>query len=292
MLPSMIRDTYKSYKLDTDAFTTWLCNQARARGYKTQSSSAITTSGTLPGSARLKGKARKKAQENQKASASVLQSKVPTRDLLLQADFVNNCKKPEVRVPYDIQRILYRAITFRKKCSAYFAAFESEAIQESTSKHHFFTQILETVQEKLRTKFESPPKNRTSKPNHDTSRSTMEDANFVNSFAALSTSDTEPDFEVTLETVEMMTEPISKSKEPFRVYELEQEVEDDLPFLVWCMFSDVQAIHEYIIGIWKEYKVGNISIETAALLTHISIDMVKQLEVELVKVCPVCLSFP
>ena len=107
MLPEDVFGRYRRYKEDTDIFATWLSTQARACGYqhpgqrrdKLQTPQMQSTKA----STRLKGKARKEANEaekkrEQRALQSKVKQRLPTSEILVQAEVIVNFKKPLIMV--------------------------------------------------------------------------------------------------------------------------------------------------------------------------------------------------
>lgn len=64
------------------------------------------------------------------------------------------------------------------------------------------------------------------------------------------------------------------------VYELDHDNNSEFEdaFALYCFFEDLHAIQERIHVTWKSFKDGRTSLETATVLTHAAIDMVRRLE--------------
>lgn len=169
MLPRVLSGSYRRYKEDTDVFTTWLSEAAKACGYKPvarpQNTTAAASSSSTPAAAtkngapkksvRLKGKERKLAKEavkQQNSNTAVAQADevaivkytVSTQDILDQATAVANWAKGKMYMPLKVQRVLYRAIQARQRCAAWFEKTDIRSDQ-SREGHQYFIDVLRKV---------------------------------------------------------------------------------------------------------------------------------------------------
>jgi len=152
------RDTYKQYKEDTLAFTTWLSQVAKSCGWKPLSKPQTSTATTdSPAAAekgpRLKGKERKLAREAAKSAPpkpdavpprATVKYEITTKELLDQVEIVAQAKKHKARCPEGVQKVLERAIDLRKRCAAWFRETDfRQKYAESNKGHQHFIDVLE-----------------------------------------------------------------------------------------------------------------------------------------------------
>ncbi|KAH9207683.1 hypothetical protein DL95DRAFT_415434 [Leptodontidium sp. 2 PMI_412] len=298
MLPEHILETYTRYKDDTDAFATWLSNTARVCGYRGDNlveEPANTKSAAFSG--RLKGKARKEAKKKvtEPASNTTTKHRLPTRELLIQAELVASHNKPPVTVPLSIQIVLQRAITARKRCSTWFknivSATKTSEFQDSNATHEYFITVLERTFELLEPRFE--PKKSTTRSDTQQSSSTPhtpqdQASELGNRFQGLEVDDISDheseNFGIKLPT-KTTADPgnRSKAKTP-NVFELELFVVDDMPFFVYCFFEDLHRTRKLILQIWEDFREGKLSALTASITTNIAMELVQKAEKEILNI--------
>lgn len=186
MTSEFFSSSYKQYKNDTSAFTTWLGRAAELCGYKqpakpkklsesapkpppsapTAPPAPKTASAPAP---RLKGKARaaaKKAQahvEPERTTQSdehvptVKEYAVTTQELLEQIDTVSKSKS-KVSMPSGIKKVLERAIDARRRCSDWYESAKHDAAILDNGGHRHFISLLQDAFTKLSTGPTAEPK--------------------------------------------------------------------------------------------------------------------------------------
>jgi succinate dehydrogenase/fumarate reductase flavoprotein subunit len=174
--------SYRQYKEDTNAFTTWLGRAAAACGYKSgnkkklsesgpaQASSAsgasrpASTASAAPVSAgRMKGKARKAAQKAEaeakraQAQAEELRAideafeKVKTATVIkyatsteeLLAQIETVHQSKKTRMPAAVSKVLERAIKARERCAAWYEKAKGD--DEDDGHRHFINLLREAL---------------------------------------------------------------------------------------------------------------------------------------------------
>jgi hypothetical protein len=269
MLPDKLSESYRQYKADTNSFVTWLSNTAVSQGYKFLSADTITTtlypdpavplgSGTI---GRLKGKARKEAKraDSSKAPLPPKTHNVSVKELLAQAEYIATFKKPLVQVPSGIQYVLKRAINARRKCAAW---FQGSIVERETSNatHQHFIWVLESVYGILEPHFvltKLSKKSTAPTPNIGTRASdTSTPAYIENRFGALELDDLDQTAVDLLLSETPNTAAKKASKPPVsaaaETYELGTTVDEELPFLIFCLFEDLHKIQCFIKQTWQE----------------------------------------
>ncbi|KAE8447851.1 hypothetical protein EG329_010080 [Mollisiaceae sp. DMI_Dod_QoI] len=288
MLPSEHMATYRRYKEDTKLPEKY----ARAPFPHSPTISTLAPSGRIKGKERKLAKAKAAAMATSSTS-STLVVKLPTAVLLAQAKHLSNTKPP-IEVPTHIQVALERAIRSRQRCSEWFAgnarAGTGQTSQAgdklSTAMHEFFTQCLKKIQDILRPLFQlaQPPKSTTAQ-NLGTSKSQIA---LDNRFEALEVEDVNDDDTVDVQKVSQRNKSAPKKlqAEKSDACELDQAIEDDLPFFVWCYFEDLHRLQDFLVETWKQHSHGKLHVSVAAIVTSIALELVQKSEEELVQLAP------
>jgi len=157
-IPGFLSSSYQQYKQDTNVFTTWLHQAARACGYKSATTPPAETATKSPAagvitapSQRLKGKARKLAKQSGASRPSepvkpvpkATKYKVTTQELLQQVEVVVKSTKKNVGLPGGIQSVLQRAISARQRCAIWYA--QSGGDVASNKGHQKFIETLQNA---------------------------------------------------------------------------------------------------------------------------------------------------
>ena len=297
MLPEILAGSYTRYKEDTNVFTTWLSQAAVACGYKPaqreQHKPKPAHQQTLAANPRLKGKARKEAkaaaaaagskkiQDDYEAPQPTVKYKVTTQELLNQAEAVAKSEKAGVKVPDSVVRIIQRAIDARKRCASWFQKTGIVSEEDSTKSHLHFVTTLERALSTLRPdipEIASPEKG----PDPTTAVPAEE---LKNRFSVLGLEETVDDEDLT--AAEAATELGGAKKRPGKdsiveIYELEDRVDIEHAFIIFCFFEDLHRIQSFIQEIWKEYKTNKCDLTVASVTTNLAFNLVRRAEDELI----------
>ncbi|KAF8853455.1 hypothetical protein BDZ45DRAFT_761769 [Acephala macrosclerotiorum] len=292
--PGSSMATYRRYKEETDFVLSWLSQQTSCRGYKIPEKYAPPKApATAPApSRRLKGKERKQANlaksESIKNAALAVAStnsamKLPPSILPDQASFLAHFEPPIV-VSSQLQRCLKGAIETRERFSNWFTVHDKTVEEkESTKRHKFFTKCLKDVQDVLRPFFQKPaPPKANSIPSRV--RTTLE-----NSFQSLEIANQEnDDYSEMEEFEETGPRPMNavKNSESKPRYGIDQPLEDDIPFSVWCYFEDLSRLLEFLKTTWEEQLRGELDFVTAAIVTEVAFDLARKAEEALIALAP------
>ncbi|KAL9075160.1 MAG: hypothetical protein Q9161_001846 [Pseudevernia consocians] len=277
MIPDFLTDTYKYYKSNTTEALTWLGTTEKARN------ETIAVFQQAPKQPRLKGKARKSAKETAPATAS-------EKYILALADIVPLARRivrydqHSLQVPPRIIRILRKAITARKQCSAWFLKQVDNDLVTNVSNegHAYFTAILEEVLSLLQPFCRRDPSS-TSATNdpgnlkYETHRDSWE-----NTFRSLEIED--PDIEADA-GVEESPQPSGKEDTPTNrpsvvpkiVYEVETDKED-VRFAVFCLFRDLDVLRQHLHNTWRKYACYETSLIEASAVTNTAVEFVRRIE--------------
>ena len=188
---------------------------------------------------------------------------------------------PKIEVPAAVQSLLYQAIQARKRCAAWIHRVSSEGVsadvKKSNDAHEHFIKVLEIIFHVLEPRFEiidsvHPPSSTT--------------APSSNRFEQLEVEDISQE---TLDSIPSV--PAYRPKEESSTtsndeYELEPAFESDLQFIVYCAYEDLLNLEKFLFKIWSEVKEGSLEPRTAALITNISLRLVRNIEDDVIALSP------
>lgn len=179
MSPGFTLSTYKQYKNDTSAFTTWLGQAAEACGRHPNSATKLCAPnfqstpqvGTNAPKPRLKGKARKAAKQakangapgdtfngaNRNTTPKIKEYAITTQELSEQIEAVSQSES-KVTMPSRIRKMLQRAIDARRRCAEWYESANAAVASLDKGGHHFFIDVLQDALLKLAPVSSSIPK--------------------------------------------------------------------------------------------------------------------------------------
>ena len=299
MLPEILANSYIRYKEDTNVFTTWLSQAAVACGYKPaqleQYKPKPAHQQTITATPRLKGKARKEAKEAAAAAGTkeiredfevpqpTVKYKITTQELLNQAEAVGKSGKASAKVPDSIVRIVQRAINARRRCASWFQKTGLHGEEDSTKTHLHFVTTLESTLSILRPDIRF---SEITSPERGSGSATAAPAEeLTNRFNVLSLEETVDDIELT--ATEAVTGLGTAKKRPGKgaiveIYELEDRVDIEHAFIIFCFFEDLHRIQSFLQQIWKEYKNHSCDLTVASVATNLAFNLVRRAEDELI----------
>ena len=166
MPPSLLANTYRRYKQDTDDIATWLATTANQFGFSTVTLKDNSKNPTQQKSQRLKGKARKQAKQissddtlpkdtspkdtspdDTSPKDTSPKYTISVKDFIAFAEFL--APKPNVQVPAPVWETLERAIRLRQGHKDYHAQ-QQAADNQTGDGHAYFLGVLEKVRDLLR----------------------------------------------------------------------------------------------------------------------------------------------
>jgi hypothetical protein len=255
-------ETYAEYKKGTDTFVQWLVETARATGtvgflFK---SGVKVAAPTAPAGGRLKGKARKQAKKE--APNPVLETQKISINVFDQlAHAIANDKT--AKVPPSIFDILRSVIRGRKECAKWFIFNQidaSDAMKENNEGHQHLIAVLEHVMSILKVKESSfrkaVPQMTTPAVDHIT-----------NVYECLRLEETVESDDLS-ENVPWPT--------PSGIYKLES-MRSETSFAIFCLLRDMTSLRIHVRRTWREFKRGNIALQTAALVTNAAIAKIEEM---------------
>ena len=323
MIPELLYSSYQRYKEDTNVFTTWLSQAARACGFKTVGVKRETeqvlaaTADPKPVAPRLKGKARKIAKAQAATSANseggqnaqqkplqISKYELTTKNLIEQAEAVGKSGKSNIRMPEDVLRVARRAINARKRCSNWFKETESKD-KVSTEGHAHFIGVLEQALSILKPCYNDEPlmssghqpSAKKAEATQAQKRARTFDEDLNNRFRMLQIEDTDNDVETTAPEVTLQSKngpkkPQLRPLEESEVWELVDEFSIELGFIVFCFFEDLHRIQDLLKETWREYKEGRLDLMTCAMTTNFAFDLVRRAEEDVISQAPGLLGKP
>jgi hypothetical protein len=254
-LSPLLIDTYRRYKRDTKTFTQWLGTTARATGLVEQ---VFEGSEDQP-SAKPKNKNRKKRKLRKQSAAY----QVLVNDLTTLAHAVQNAKT--LKVPRYIVTILGDVIKARKGCATWYRAHQSEESDITKSHNEGHQHIIETLEKVY--DILSPLEEKVQAEKTKTSDA---DARLVNVFGLLEIEEC-PDL-----GPEETWAPSTSKKAAQVTYEPEASPED-VSFALYCFMKDMTDIRIFIRRTWREYKHGQITINSAATTINTALNIMRRL---------------
>ena len=287
MLPSLLTDTYRRYKQDTNDIATWLATTAGRFGFSMDLLTSNETS-KVQKSQRLKGKARNKAKKAAKGN-TVSPSEPPSitlpkytigvKDFVTLAEYL--APKADVRVPARLWASMERAIRLRRTHNDYHALQQANDTKPGNDEgHYYFLGILEKVRDVLKPRYQAGPVQRqdslTTVPDPDKEIEHRLD----NMFAALTVEEPSEEF-VNTPDATLAVEEVEPASALYEVEPFDDPLE--LYLGTAAILQDYSKIRSTIRNIWHAYSQGYTSLVSAAVTTNVAIQMGQQLEERFLK---------
>lgn len=277
MIPDFLTDTYKYYKSNTTEALTWLGTTEKARNKRP----AVFQQ--APKQPRLKGKARKSAKETAPASASEKYILALADIVPLARSIVSHGQHP-LQVPPRIIRILRKAITARRQCTAWFLKQVDNDLMSNVSNegHAYFTAILEEVLSLLQPFCRREPSSTSATNISGNLKDEAHRDSWGNTFRSLEIED--PYMEADA-GVEESPHPTGKEDTPTNrpsvvpkiVYEVKTDKED-VHFAVFCLFRDLDVLRQHLHSTWRKYACYETSLIEASAVTNTAVEFVRRIE--------------
>jgi hypothetical protein len=273
-LPLSLTDSYKKYKKDTKTFTQWLASAATATGtvreiFETDATKAKKNAIPRAGG-RLKGKARKQAKQQNEIDNVPATTTFPVavKDFVELAQAIVNHRATQV--PDSTVRVLRDIIKARKSCATWFADNQQDPGYETKTgngRHQYFINVLEKVYAIL----DGSRTIRTKQESHKIHAI----ANIKNTFECLAVEKTEIEETTPIPATHLPTEAQQTSKKAQIVSYVMKTSEEEVVFAARCFFRDLTRIRGFVIHTWREYRDGEIGLESASLVMNAAISMME-----------------
>jgi len=189
-------------------------------------------------------------------------------------------------MPLNLQRGLFRAIETRKRFNKWFFKNKNndEKSQKKNSAHAIFNQRLEEAMDILKPNFEKEANMPPGRVQDTTAESAL-----INRFAALEVKDVADESVFTLSVTDPIISTSTKEKvsqqKHTKVYELETDPVDELPFVVYCLFEDAMQNRKFIQDTWEKVVSKSDRI-AASLVTNIVLELIRKAEDEVLTQLP------
>lgn len=265
---STIVSRYKRYKAGTKQVVNWLANTAA------QYCELCNVLDCL------------KSPRNSKRANTI---SVNTRELLALAKTIAAVK--EVTVPAGILDILQDVIDGRRSCAGWYSSQTLEADTDLASQnesHLYFISILLSIQKDLAGMPVTPGseinpiktgKSSKKGKSKKAGKAATEVEDMRNLFGYL---DVEEPSDMPLG----QGGPFKSGSMPERLdYELESEQETDA-FALWCHLKDMSDTRIFLMGLWLEYRRGDITIEISGTVTEIALSTMSRAHEEFILAYP------
>ncbi|KUJ17550.1 uncharacterized protein LY89DRAFT_733393 [Mollisia scopiformis] len=156
-------------------------------------------------------------------------------------------------------------------------------MKDSTKRHEHFISCLKAFQDLLYPFFNSA-RSQKSRSTQQPDGSTVE-LSLDNRFEALLKLD-EDDNNTQENSAQTAARENSRVEKERETYELEYDIEDDLPFHVWCFFADLHRTQDFLKETWAKHAGGTLNLPTASTVTSVALELVQKAEAELVHLSP------
>jgi hypothetical protein len=183
---------------------------------------------------------------------------------------------------------LRSSISARKRCARWFQSNATDENAKNTT-HNYFIDVLERV---LQILYPSAPE-----AELFSSPAAEEILDVARDFGILSIEESEveaikPDA-TSKSAVSMTTRPSASTKPNPIEYEIEFEIgdNDETYFALFCFFTDLKAIRDFILNLWRDYRAGQIDLVTASLTTNLAFGLGQRAERDLLEDFPMFKSY-
>jgi len=284
-LPDYPYDTYRRYKADTSQVFDWLAQTARKSGYSLPAGSSATDSPATKSNLN-------KATSSKTTAAGNKTHKLTIQQVMDIAEWIAKLNPP-VPVPNLMVTLLQSSISARKRCARWFQSNAKDENAKNTT-HNYFIDVLERVLQILHL---SAPEAERSKSYDISSPASEEILDVAGNFGILSIEESEVEAiksdVASKSAVSRTTPPSASTKQNPIKYEIEFEIADDdeTYFALFCFFTDLKAIRDFILDLWRDYRAGQTDLVTASLTTNLAFGLGQRAERDLLEEFPMFKSY-
>ncbi len=207
------------------------------------------------------------------------------QELLPLAQAIFNSKNP-IKIPSEIMRAGFRAVSARKRCAGYFKDNTDPRDAETARAnqgHSYFISLMEEVIMALQPCFErSSGTEQAAKQDLKTTGSSIED--LENKFAAL-------EVEEPINRSDDAQPSDSKAPQPFYELELPKNKENaqaEKLFALFCLFDDFQSLRTFVSELWTRYGAGRVDLITASVTSNAAFQLAVRTQEEMQTAYPEC----
>ncbi|KAF2107898.1 hypothetical protein BDV96DRAFT_672734 [Lophiotrema nucula] len=257
-LPSDLADTYQRYKRGTKHFVQWLAKTARSTG-TVEELFIDKSAGSDKSTKRSKGKNRNTTKKQPRSY------EIPLNNFVHLAKVV--AAGTGIEVPAWSLVILRDTIRARRSCLDWYLANQSETDETKKAHndgHQYFITILEKVMKLLEPKVKDCKE--------DLANDKAQAANIYDNLPLEESSESG-----TSEWLPFIPGHTPKPKEKPTSYEMES-TKEDVSFAIYCFMKDVTDVRLFIRRTWREYKKGEVTLQTAALCMNAGIRQIRTMD--------------
>ncbi|KXT09032.1 hypothetical protein AC579_2546 [Pseudocercospora musae] len=235
--------TYKTYKAGTNKLISWLVTHARQAGAELSFLADNTSS----------------RSGSKGSTISPAKYQVPVKELSGLAKAIADAT-PKIAVPSSILTLARSVVSLRKQATAFLARLSKSKQARAKAPdagHRHFINVLEQVISILQPESEER----------------IDPKRVANVFSALTVEEpTSHDYTASTDSKADDTDNVE--------YELDFIELDDI-FKIFAFFKDINELRGYIGGLWKDYRLGNLDLMSAAVITDTALGIMKQTSEEL-----------
>ncbi|KAI5272875.1 hypothetical protein E4T47_03923 [Aureobasidium subglaciale] len=282
MLLDFLQDSYSTYKRDTYLIANWLATTAQRCGFVPE---------TLGGGPREisqfehNGRARRLARkvhrpENKvQKDVDVLVYIISIKSFITLASQIVGCKKPFIRVPKILSRVLDRVVDFRKKHNKWFRHIGVDDDSTENDTHAHFISVLERLRSILepnttRESDQLQPK----RQNHGGEPQKMNKVHTTNLYERLSVEELSEEFlnAPRLNLFEENTVEIDAVAQ----YRAERMSKGKEKLMATCvLICTTNTVRRHIQSLWLLYRdKRSVDLQAAAIVTNTAVEMVRRLQ--------------
>lgn len=223
---------YQRYKAGTEKLIQWLFD-------------SVNTCDRVAPSRQPKGKLR-----------TGVVRKVRTDELILLAEKIISATDPTIDIPLGILDCTRDTIKGRQQSALWYA---DKGDIQSNSTHRYFLTTLEEIFELLKREVKSRRPKRKKKIELAT-----DSKDLGNVFLHLELEDSSIGDETDTPVKAKKTPTF---KQPVALEMSEEDLDNEKRFAIWCLMDDLHSIRAHMRGIWKQYKDGELSLQTTCEIT-------------------------
>ncbi|KAL8705398.1 MAG: hypothetical protein Q9201_001470 [Fulgogasparrea decipioides] len=292
ILPGAITTAYARYKAYESSVLSWIVTASNECGYRKppQVVCPIKADGNPGTILPEKGDSENYNNVHHASATTAKPVKKPVKYAVTREEMVERVELIVGRegrkaiVPDFVVRYLRRSIADREKCSAWFNEHMAgdSLVEQSTSGHIHFTEILKSIQSRLEpyvgSREASPPKRtRKKRAQVDLGKGTESKPGFAN----LHVTDLGEDDSDELLSVDDLSNhklpEVYQQPDIQEVYEAESTNEDVL-VAISGILGKLKSVRKHIKSVWREYRKQQISLIQATVVTNTAIDYARILE--------------
>ncbi|KAJ3031485.1 hypothetical protein HDV00_008271 [Rhizophlyctis rosea] len=291
-LPPSLYDDFRQYKTETKRLINWIVHTAEALGCDVNETVRMNEPvapkvGTKKDRRKSKSGTTPPSSSVQTTSSECTITVERLLSLTTEISLRGPRQSPPLTVPTFVIDVAKSAIRIRTACMEWFVESgegkgrdrEAKAMRTADVGHWKFIQVLKQIVNLLQP-IRQHGSNIGGKNNDVAGRQgTAESVASENPYTVLDADDL-PDDDQDMDELPPATEttppPVSKPSVDYRIQE-----DDTLMLQLYSVIQDMNIIRKYLQNLWKQYKVQEVDLITASLVTSTAFDIVRTMQEEL-----------